>query len=153
MSAFKHRFGTVPTVAGVYLLFLIGYWQLPFVMFSTEENIDNCRQFYMGMFSAIVILACLFGKKWIPSIILVLISLALVFPKMLMPLGLNFRESAYIFPNFMIVTFGFTMLFVFISETLKRATVTKGAAATAFAVILVLQIINPLTLVLFAGPR
>ncbi|MBZ0165536.1 MAG: hypothetical protein K8I00_01930, partial [Candidatus Omnitrophica bacterium] len=78
-------------VLGIYLIFFMGYWQLPFYLFDPindftyEQSLDQFRNVYMLIFSLATAVVAVVFRKWIGVALQLLFTMTLMFDELLLP--------------------------------------------------------------------
>lgn len=156
MSKRVNRSATILFVC--YILFVWMYRSLPFILLPEASHLDDSaiegiRETVMLLFAIGVIIVGAAGGKWVSAAILFLIMLTVVYDEMLMPLVHNRRASAYMLPNLMVLSWGFSMLYAVLRERWERQRVSGVRSITLAMLIFLAQSFNFIILAIFGGPR
>ena len=134
------------------VLFLAFYIFFPF-FFDESYKIDMFRFFLMRLFILIPISLLIYKKNWLELIILILLSATLFNHHLLLLMTGNLRVSIYLFPAILVVSWSFATIGSFMLSKIENLKISIKYTITLFILFFLLHFCNPISLILFSGPR
>lgn len=147
-------------VLGIYLIFFMGYWQLPFYLFDPindfayEQSLDQFRDVYMLIFSLATAVVAVVFRMWIGVALQLLFTMTLMFDELLLPVVRdNVRVAAYTMPNLLVTSWGFGLIYTILLERLGQRPMKLLTILSLAAIFFLFQMFTFPIILLFSGPR
>ncbi len=147
MNIFQNMKSVILTLIAYTIYFLL-YWKMPFYFELTERQIDLFRNLWMVGFIIVVMIVSLVARDRLATSSLLLFAPAIL----LLLLGSSRMWGCFI-PNLLLSSGGFAIVYRLIHTKVEGQSANLVSMLLMGGTLVLIQIFNPVAVVLYSGPR